>query len=283
MSAANGTMPAADVARTQARLATGVTLEYVEQGGGALPVVLLHGVTDSWRSFEPMLAVLPDSLHACALTQRGHGGSDKPDGAYRYADFAADVAAFLDHLRAPRAVLAGHSMGAVVALRAATTYPERVAGLFLLGAAPSFAGHPELQSLWDAAVGTLTDPIDRAFVRDFQASTVARRLDEAWLDVFVAESLRAPARVWRAAFAELLRGDFSRELTRIAVPTRVLWGAQDGLARRQERDALAAALPAAEIVDDMGGGHAIHWETPARVAGDLARFVETLREGTRQS
>jgi non-heme chloroperoxidase len=263
----------------RAALSTGVTLEYVEQGAGA-PVVLLHGVTDSWRSFDPLLAALPPTVHAYAVTQRGHGGSDKPAAGYRYADFAADVVAFLDAVGVPKAVIVGHSMGAVVALRVACTAPERVAGLFLLGAVPTWAEHSELQSLWDAAIGTFADPIDRGFVHEFQASTVARPLDEAWLDVFVAESLKAPARVWRAAFAELLHGDFSAELSNITAPTVVLWGDRDGLARRAERDALTAALPGAQVVDDTGGGHAIHWETPARVAGDIVRFVAGLPAAT---
>ena len=39
-------------------------------------MLLLHGVSDSWRSFEPVLPHLPASLHAFALSQRGHGDSD---------------------------------------------------------------------------------------------------------------------------------------------------------------------------------------------------------------
>ena len=60
-------------------LSTGVTLPYVEQGDpDGVPVILLHGVTDSWRSFEPVLPHLPPSIHAFALTQRGHGDADRP-------------------------------------------------------------------------------------------------------------------------------------------------------------------------------------------------------------
>jgi pimeloyl-ACP methyl ester carboxylesterase len=66
-----------------AALSTGVTLPYVEQGDPAgTPVVLLHGITDSWRSFEPVLPYLPDSIRAFALTQRGHGDADRPAAAY---------------------------------------------------------------------------------------------------------------------------------------------------------------------------------------------------------
>jgi non-heme chloroperoxidase len=56
-----------------------VKLPYVEQGDpSGVPVVLLHGFLDSWRSFEPMLSHLPESIHAFALTQRGHGDASRP-------------------------------------------------------------------------------------------------------------------------------------------------------------------------------------------------------------
>ena len=275
--------PTATLTPRRAVLATGVTLDYVEQGPPAgVPLVMLHGVTDSWRSFEPMLAHLPASLRAIAVTQRGHGDSSRPD-TYRYTDFSADVAALLDALEIPSAVIVGHSMGSLVAQRFAIDHPERTTGLVLLGAAPTFAAHDELQGLWDTAIGTFADPIDPGFVREFQASTVARALDEAWLDLFVAESLKVPVRVWRAAFEELLHGDFSAELPRITAPALVLWADRDGLARRQERDALAAGIPGVIVKDYKGAGHAMHWEEPARVARDVAGFVAGLPAATRSA
>jgi non-heme chloroperoxidase len=51
-----------------------IQLQYVEQGDPArIPLLLLHGVTDSRHSFELVLPHLPESIHAFALTQRGHG------------------------------------------------------------------------------------------------------------------------------------------------------------------------------------------------------------------
>lgn len=99
-------------------LPTGVTLPCVDRGpADGAPVVLLHGVTDSWRSFEPLLPHLPGSIRAIVPSLRAHGDADRPEGSYRPADFAADVAALLDRLGIDEAVLAGHSMGSAVALR----------------------------------------------------------------------------------------------------------------------------------------------------------------------
>ena len=75
-------------------LPTGVTLPYVSSGSSTgVPVVLLHGVIDSWQSFATVLPHLPASIRAFALTQRGHGEADRPAAGYGMGDFAADVAA----------------------------------------------------------------------------------------------------------------------------------------------------------------------------------------------
>ena len=74
-----------------------VKLQYVEQGDlASTPVLFLHGITDSWHSFEPVLPHLPASIRAFALSQRGHGDSDRPMSGYHPRDFAADVVAFMD-------------------------------------------------------------------------------------------------------------------------------------------------------------------------------------------
>ncbi|MGE0814697.1 MAG: alpha/beta fold hydrolase [Vicinamibacterales bacterium] len=259
-----------------ATLASGLTLPYVERGDASgTPVIFLHGVTDSWRSFEPLLPHLPATLRALALTQRGHGDASRPD-TYRYTDMAGDVVAFMDALGLPSAVLVGHSMGSLVALRAAIDFPGRVRGLVLLAGFPSITGHAGVQALWDSDVAGLTDPVPPALARAFQESTVATPIPAAQMDTFVAESLKVPARVWQATFREFLSTDFSAEIARIAVPALVVSGGRDLFSRRQERDALLAGLRGAAASHHPELGHALHWESPAVIAADIAGFLDRL-------
>jgi non-heme chloroperoxidase len=74
-----------------------------------------------------------------------------------------------------------------------------VSKLVLAGAPGPPAGNPVIAEAADGVAG-LEDPIDPEFVREFQASTTERRLPPGRLDTFVAESLKLPAPVWRAAF-----------------------------------------------------------------------------------
>ena len=155
-------------------LTTGVRLRYVEQGNpSGVPVVLLHGYTDSWRSWEPVLPYLPDSIHAFAPTQRGHGDADRPEADYRAQNFAADMAAFMDALELDKAIIVGTSTGSIVAQRFAIDYRERTRGLVLAAAATSWRT-PAVLDLWDM-VSTLDDPIDPGFVREFQGARSPNR------------------------------------------------------------------------------------------------------------
>jgi pimeloyl-ACP methyl ester carboxylesterase len=150
----------------------GITLPYVEQGDPAgVPVLLLHGITDSWRSFERVLPPLPNSIRAIAVSQRGHGDADRPVSGYRPQDFASDLAGLAESLDLGPAVVVGHSMGASIAQRFAIDHPGRTRGLALVGSLPTWKDHPDFVGLWDSVVSTLTDPVDPAFVREFQGST----------------------------------------------------------------------------------------------------------------
>lgn len=256
-------------------------LEFAEQGGrGGLPVIALHGVTDSWRSFEPVLPHLPPDLHVLALTQRGHGGSDKPASGYAPADFAADIAAFMDAMAIERAVLVGHSMGSIHAMRCAIDHPSRVAGLVLAGTMPWFGRPPEVIQFHREQIAPLEDPVPEAFAREFQLSTLARPIASAWLDGFVAESLKVPARVWRAAFAGFIGDDFSARLHEINVPALIVWGRHDLFCPAAEQQAMLQLVRGSRLVEYAEAGHAMHWEEPQRFALDLARFVHSVADTT---
>lgn len=258
-------------------LATGVTLRYVEQGDEAgIPVVLLHGVTDSWRSFEAVLPHLPPWIRAFALTQRGHGDSGRPATGYRTGDFAEDVAAFMDAMGLRSAVLVGHSMGATIAQRFAIDHPGRTRGLLTLGTFASYRNNPSFARFCESIVDTIKDPIDPAFVRDFQQSTLARPVPAALLDTAVRETLKVPAAVWRRTFAGFLDDACVDELSKIRAPTLLVWGDRDGLVPRADQDVLLDSIAASRLIVYESCGHAPHWEEPQRFARHLTAFVEAL-------
>jgi non-heme chloroperoxidase len=256
-----------------ARLSTGVTLRYVEQGhGSGTPVLLLHAYLDSWRSFERVLEHLPDRLHAFAPSQRGHGESDRPPSGYGAADLVADVAAFMDALELDAAVLVGSSSAADTARRFAVEHPDRTLGLVLVGAFHTFpADAPGVREIGEQ-IAALTDPVDPGFVREFVTGTAGDAVPPEFLETMVAESRRVPAHVWREMFDGLV--NTPPIAGTIDAPTLILWGDADPICSRDEQDALLDAIPLAELRAYAGVGHLVHWEQPERVAADIARFAD---------
>lgn len=257
----------------------GLRLEYAEQGPrGGTTLLMLHGSTDSWRSFEPVLPHLPADWHVVALTQRGHGGSDKPPAHYATRDFAADAAAVARALGLPPLIVVGHSMGAANAMRLAIDAPVLVRGLVAAGAFASFGDKPGLADFVAAEIAPLTDPVPRALALAFQQETLARAVAPELLATAVDESLRVPAHVWREMFAQLLADDFSDALHRIAAPTLLVQGDADAFVPPADTARLLQRLPHARASVWSGAGHAMHWEEPARFAAELMRFVRALTD-----
>lgn len=262
-----------------------ITIERVRLGDGvAIPVatrgvprpdrpsiVMLHGITDSWRSFEEVVGRLPIGVHVVVPTLRGHGDADRPTAGYHPDELGADVAEVLDRLTVRSAVVVGHSLGAVVACRLAAGHPDLVAGLVLAGgfAVPgSNAAIQELVELADA----LADPIDRALVAEFQHGTTAQPVSEERMDVFISESLLVPAHVWQSAAHGLADVDVLAGLHGSVIPTLLVWGTEDPFAPWDEQEQLANVLGGATIQRYPGTGHAVHWEQPVRFADELVAW-----------
>ena len=258
-------------------LESGINLSCTEQGPeSGLAVVLLPGPTDSWRSYEPVLDRLPQRIRAIAVSQRGHGDSDKPERGYRVEHFAGDVVEFLDELEIDRAVLVGHSGSCLVARRVALDNPERVAGL-VLEASPTCLCTDAAREFVASVVMGLADPIDPDFARSFVADTSSDNVAPGVVDMAVADIVKVPARVWREMFTELLAYDDTNELTRISAPTLLIWGADDTLVPREMQAMLADRIPHAELIVYPAVGHTPRWDDPQRFSADLTTFIDRLQ------
>jgi pimeloyl-ACP methyl ester carboxylesterase len=257
--------------------ASGLALEYDRRGDrSSTPVILLHGYTDSCRSFGPLLDHLSGDLHAIALTQRGHGGSERPNGTYSLSAMAYDVAEFLDELGFERAVVVGHCMGGLVAQRFAIDYPARAAGLVVINGFATLQGIEAVDELWNGAVAHLVDPVDPVFVRGFQEGSIAARVPSAFMDLVVAESLRLPADLWRRILSDLRRENHTRELGAVTAPTRLFWGDRDAAFPWHLQEELLGAIRHADHVVIRGAGHSPHWERPALMARAICEFAAPL-------
>jgi 3-oxoadipate enol-lactonase len=215
----------------------GTRLRYYAGGSGE-PVVLVHGLggaAPNWRLIAPALAA---ERRVIVPELPGHGGSDPLQGADTIDPFADLVVAALEQEDATPAAWVGHSLGGLVALRAAVRHPEAVTGLVLAAA----AGISSATRIGEATV-TLLGLLEPGRLVARQRTRVARSragrraafgwwgvADPAALDPEMAEAfLEGPAhhRDTATAGKALVRSDPRLDLDRVACPCLCLWGAQD--------------------------------------------------------
>ena len=266
-----------DLTLKTASLPNGIDLHYAEQGMfTGTPVIFLHGLSDSWHSFESVLSELPQNIHAFAISQRGHGDSEKPHSGYTIKDFAGDIAKFMKLKNLESAYIVGHSMGGMVAQQFALDYPQLTKALVLIDSDAIFndnAGMPEFfqQSL------KLEGAIDKAFMDEFQKSTLSKPIDPHYYNLLVAEGMKVPANVFKAAFAGLMMADFRDDLKKIKAPVLIFWGDKDNMCSLKDEEQLLKGIPHAKFMIYENTGHALHWEQPVRFTNDLVSFISSIQ------
>lgn len=231
---------------------------------GGEPVLFLHGFGGAAEHWAPLCGELA-GIEAVAVDLPGHGDNAGTPLDVPAQSLDADLAGLAAGLGGPEGVIvAGHSLGALVALRLAIAVPHRVRGLILLTSGLPFRVHPEL-------AGQLSrgEP-DPAFL----GGSLRRPSDLATLQL-VSEGFRRmrPAgertTVWGIGAGETDIGD----LGRVGVPALVIVAEKDVVTSPRKGRALAAALPDAELVVLPDAGHYAHIEDAAEVAGHVRGFL----------
>ena len=123
-------MTPAPAARPWQRIVNRILIAGTDQGHEDAPaVVLLHGLASTHLWWQPVTDRLAARYRVIRFDHRGHGRSGPADGQHTVEGLAADTVAVLDALGLSRVLLAGHSLGAAVALTAAATRPDLAAAV----------------------------------------------------------------------------------------------------------------------------------------------------------
>ncbi|WP_138464276.1 alpha/beta fold hydrolase [Poseidonocella sp. HB161398] len=257
-------------AKQMADLGNGIELAYVEWGDPeADPVILVHGFSDSSRAFSTIAPFL-DGHRFIAVDLRGMGDSSEPECCYYPTDFAEDLNAFIHALGYDKAAVVGHSVGSIYAGMLAALHPASVERLVLISSRLDQSGR---RGFLDMVEG-LDFPLDPMgeFIQDWGGNN--GRMDEEMLTYLRIEEAGMPKRAWAGMAKGMELVDWTLAAERIAAPTLILWGDQDGMAKAQDQEDLQAAMPAATFIAYEGYGHSMYWENPEMVATDLTAFLD---------
>jgi haloalkane dehalogenase len=174
------------------------TMSYTEAGAGSgagTPLVFLHGNPTSsylWRRVVPVVERLGGPGRLLAPDLIGMGASGKPAGAYRFADHARYLDAWLDALGIGEVVLVGHDWGGALAFDWAARHPGRTRGVAFMETIVrpmSWDDLPEgardlFRSFRTPGVGEAMVLDQNVFVEQALPRTVATGLTEADLEVY---------------------------------------------------------------------------------------------------
>jgi pimeloyl-ACP methyl ester carboxylesterase len=277
------------------------------RGSADPPFLLLHGLDANARIWDLVARRLAAAGHAVyAIDQRGHGESAPAGSDYDNATAAADTAAVAAAVGVTDAVVAGHSWGALLALRLTAEHPGLVAGIALIEG--GWAHASVVHESWDLFASMLAKPkclakgttldVLRSYHRAVFPGWPEASTEAALSSLRVTEegllSHRLPPEQREAIMRSVWDDPPAQWFPAVKVPVVLMRAVPKPGGRYKLRgpwepaiarinaffEPAAAALPGAMVREYPDGDHDLHAQFPDRVAADLLDLVDEVRRRT---
>ena len=266
----------------------GQPVTYFRAGDGP-PIVLIHGITSSARTWREVMPGLAEDHTVIALDLLGHGQSGKPRGDYSLGAYASGIRDLLAVLDIGRVTVVGHSLGGGVAMQFGYQFPHRVGRLVLvdsgglgnevalyLRAATLPGAEYVIPLLFSQPARDTARAVGRALGRlGVRSSPNTRGLAEGM------ESLGDPDK--RRAFVHTARSVIDPSGQRVdardrlylskGVPTMLIWGEKDRVIPMKHGLQAHELMPHSRLAILPGAGHFSHNDDPDRFVALLSDFI----------
>ncbi len=259
-----------------ARTRDGIQISYRLHGNAASPrrATLVHSVAMDRQFWQLVAERLAKDTAVMTLDCRGHGASDKPAGPYTVEQFADDIADLLSHLGWDQTLIAGASMGGMVALAFAARHPARTSALGLIDttawygaeAPKNWAARAD-QAMKQGLQSLIEFQTTRWFGDDFRAKNP--NVVQHCIDIFLKNDL--PAYV--EACHMLGRADLRAALPGLKMPTAVVVGEEDYAAPVAMAQALHDGIAGSTLTVLPKARHLTPLEVPDIIAAELDRLL----------
>jgi pimeloyl-ACP methyl ester carboxylesterase len=250
----------------------GVRLFYHEVGSGGPPLLLVHGLNCDHSFWEPQQRHFGARRRVVSMDVRGHGRSDKPPGDYGMRALASDAAWLAQRIGLAKPLVVGHSMGGVIALELAASFPELPGAVAILDS--PIVPPAEVRASVAPLLAALRGPGWREAQRRLAEMCFLPTSDPA-LKARAMDAECAPQHVLAAALEAVFACDTARAAAACRVPVLFLAAATvpSDLARFRE---LCPGLVTGQTV---GAGHYHQLEVPEQVNSMLERFLAMALRG----
>jgi pimeloyl-ACP methyl ester carboxylesterase len=248
-----------------------------ERAGNGPPLVLLHGILQDSQAWRRQLDGLCDEFTVVAWDAPGCGRSSDPPEPFRLPEYADCLAAFVSALGLRRPHVLGLSWGGGLALELYRRHPTVPATLLLTGAYAGWAGSLPADVVGQRLRQAQREadlPPDR-FVPGWIPGLLTDAAPTAMVDEVMEVMFRfhpSGYRVMAQAFAE---ADLREVLPRVAVPTLLLYGAEDRRSPLPVAEDLHATIPGSTLVVVPSVGHLCNIEAAGTFNMEVRRFLFT--------
>jgi pimeloyl-ACP methyl ester carboxylesterase len=258
----------------------GLTVAFEEWGNGETLLLLLHGAMMSrgaWHGFVDRLGTAGEtSIRIVAADLPGFGDSSKPRTGYDYASQAKRIAYLLElliarHGTSSRVVVAGHSMGAGIALNIALCHCDLVDGLVIFDT--GLAGAKGGGSMNNIAGGRQVPQLNRSFITRYVKNWLYHD-DPELCEQLVSVALAVPEWTFSGARAAVAAHDLSDPAILFPdIPVFVLRGEFDRTRTLEEANEIASRFKIARVAEIRSAGHCPIIEQPLRAAEEVTQWL----------
>jgi len=266
----------------QAKAADGVKLYYEVQGSGP-PIIFVHELAGTCRSFDMQVTALKPRFQCIAFNARGYPPSDVPASGVSYSQDIAgeDIGAVLDAAGVKDAHVMGVSMGSAAALQFALKHPARVRSAILCSIGSGSDAKPEeYVGNMEAMAARVEKNGMRQIQENFTASPARLKLKEKNPAEFE-KFLREIEKFSVLGLTNTMRGVQKRRpplyahkdrIAAMRTPTLVVLGGDDQGCNKPSHF-LAETLPGARLEVLANTGHGVNIEEPARINRMVEDFI----------
>ncbi len=250
----------------------GVSVEVTERGRGR-PVLFLHPGHPAGR-VDPnarVLELLAENARVIAPTHPGFGMDQAPRHLTTVDDLAYLYLDLMEAMALRDCAVVGVSLGGWIAAEIAVKTTERISRLVLANSVGIKPGDRETRDIADIFAMTDKQLGEIAYADPAKMMPNTKTLPESDL-VMMARSREATGRYAWTPFMH--NPKLKQRLNRIRIPTLVLWGEADRIAKPDYGQALAAAIPGARFNTITGAGHFPHLEQPEAFARSVSEFLQ---------
>ncbi len=251
----------------------GITLQYFCEGKPTgSPLVFINSLGTDLRIWDQVVSYFMDRYRVIRYDKRGHGLSDCPPAPYSIRDHATDLANLLDYLDVTQAILVGISVGGMIALDFAATWPERAQSLVLCDTAPKIG----TAVMWNERIATLRqhgmNHLQEAILLRWFAPAFSQKQPAAYRG-YGNMLTRTPVTGYTGTCEAIRDADLTEAARTITVPTLILCGSEDLATPPQLVKDLSELMPNASYQEIASAAHLPCIEQPDIMAEHIKKFI----------